>query len=185
MIGFKPLNLETWQDLQILFGDNGACGGCWCMTWRLTHKEYESNKGANNKIKFYNLIKERLPLGVLAYYNDFPIGWCSISPRKSLIRLENSKLFKRIDDKPVWSITCLFIHKNYRKKGLSTRIIRAAVNYAFENGASIIEAYPIIPKVNEMPAVFAWVGFVNSFIQAGFKKITQPSETRFIMRFEK
>ena len=95
MIGFKPLNLETWQDLQILFGDNGACGGCWCMTWRLTHKEYESNKGANNKIKFYNLIKERLPLGVLAYYNDFPIGWCSISPRKSLIRLENSKLFKR------------------------------------------------------------------------------------------
>lgn len=185
MISYKSLDVETWPDLQSLFGEKGACGGCWCMTWRLTNKDYERNKGANNKAKFHDLIKQGFSLGVLAFYDNFPIGWCSVSPRTSLIRLENSRLFKRIDEKPVWSISCLFVHKNYRQNGMSTKLIREAANYAFENGASIVEAYPIIPKNKKMPTVFAWVGFANAYMKADFKKIAQPSETRLIVRLEK
>ena len=46
---FKALNLDTWPELQTLFGQKGACGGCWCMYWRLPHAEYEANKGQANK----------------------------------------------------------------------------------------------------------------------------------------
>lgn len=185
MIRFKSLSTETWLDLQSLFGDKGACGGCWCMYWRLAHKEYEKAKGQSNKLKFFDLVKKGLPLGVLAFQEDVPIGWCSISPKRELVRLEKSRLFKTIEEKPTWSITCLFIHKNHRDKGLSAELILAAAKYAFKNDACIIEAYPIIPKRTRMPSAFAWVGFVNSFIKAGFKKSIQPSENRLIMRLER
>lgn len=180
---FKSLNKETWSDLQTLFGEKGACGGCWCMYWRLSYKEYENRKGQKNKETLNDIINQGLPIGVLAFEDDIPIGWCSVSPKNTLIRLKSSRLFKNLNEtKTTWSITCLFIHKDYRNKGLSSEIISAATEYAFENGASVIEAYPIIPKNSAMAPAFAWVGFVNSFKRADFKKIIQVSESRLVMR---
>ena len=47
---FKPVTKELWTDLQALFGERGACGGCWCMLWRLTRKEFEARKGEGNRL---------------------------------------------------------------------------------------------------------------------------------------
>lgn len=185
MTTFKPLTKETWPNLQILFGDKGACGGCWCMYWRLAHKEYENGKGNTNKSRFFDLIEKELPLGVLAFYDDEPVGWCSISPKSELVRLKNSRLFKTIETIPAWSITCLYIHKKHRNKGMSSELIAAATEYALENGATTVEAYPIIPKAKRTPPAFAWVGFANSFIKSGFKEVIQASENRLIVRLEK
>jgi GNAT superfamily N-acetyltransferase len=182
---FKPLNEKTWHNLETLFGEKGACGGCWCMTWRLTQKEYEQSKGNGNKRKFFNAAKEGKPLGVIAYHNKIPIGWCSVSPRTSLVRLETSRLFKKADSIPVWSITCLFIKKEFRRKGISSKLIQQAASYAFKNGALAVESYPVIPKKKDMPDVFAYIGTSGAFMKAGFKTISQPSETRLIMRLGK
>ena len=179
---YKPLDVRTWPDLVSLFGKNGACGGCWCMTWRLTSKEYEANKGGGNKLKFHDLVKTSKPLGTLAFSNNMPIGWCSVSPRETFLGLEKSRLFKRIDSSPVWSVTCLFIRKDFRRDGLSSALIKTACNNAFNQGAETIEAYPIIPKKDKMPDVFAWVGFSKAYKNAGFDVVSQPSETRLIMR---
>ena len=75
------------------------------------------------------------------------------APRSSFIRLENSRLFKKLDNRSVWSITCLFVDKNYRRKSLSIKLIREATSFAFNHGTSIVEAYPIIPKINEIVKV--------------------------------
>ena len=184
-ITYRPLDLRTWPDLVSLFGKNGACGGCWCMTWRLTSKEYEANKGENNKLKFHDQVKAGKPLGTLAYSNNMPIGWCSVSPREAFPRLGNSRLLKRVDSNPVWSVTCLYIKKDFRKDGLSSTLIKAACNNAFKQGAETIEAYPILPKKDNMPDVFAWTGFANAYKNAGFEVISQPSETRLIVRLSK
>ena len=155
------------------------------MTWRLISKEYEKSKGARNCELLFQLVKNNEPLGIVAFEGKKPIGWCSISPREQLIRLEYSKLFKRIDDRPVWSITCIFIKKEYRKKGISSVLISEASKYAFLNGAGVIEAYPVISKKGKMiPDVFVYHGLVNAYKKAGFKKVKQPSETRLIMRLE-
>lgn len=183
-LDYQPLSKKNWPQLQQLFGERGACGGCWCMHWRLTNKEYERNKGSGNKQLFYDLIISKAPLGILAFFQGEPIAWCSVSPRDSLPRLETSRILKRVDNKPVWSITCLFLKKEFRRKGLSKSIIKAACDYAKAQGASIIEAYPIIPKKEKMPDAFAWVGFANAFEQAGFEAVAQPSETRLYMRYQ-
>jgi RimJ/RimL family protein N-acetyltransferase len=156
------------------------------MYWRRYHKEYESGKGEKNRDALSILINNGYPLGVLAFEDDQLIGWCSISPKNDLIRLQNSRLFNNPETmKSTWSITCIFIHKHHRNKGLSTTIISGAVDYAFKNGAFTIEAYPILPKNSRMPSAFAWVGFVNAFKKAGFKKIKQVSKGRLIMRLSR
>ncbi|MDX1939079.1 MAG: GNAT family N-acetyltransferase [Saprospiraceae bacterium] len=185
MIHCKPLDTNTWADLEALFGKKGACGGCWCMTWRLSSKDYEHNKGEGNKKLFLQMVEQHQPLGILAYDNEIAIGWCSVSPRVTLKRLQNSRLLKPLDDLPVWSITCLFVKKEYRRKGISAALIKAAANYAFEQGAPVVEAYPMIAKKENVPDVFAYIGLAQSFEKAGFKLLHQPSETRLVMRLEK
>jgi len=181
-IKFKALNKDTWTDLQTLFGPKGACGGCWCMYWRLPHKQYEAHRGQGNKEKLKSLIQNQAHLGVMAFDHDLPIAWCSVSPKTELPRIQTSRLFKNTSEvKDTWSITCLYIHKDHRGRGMSGTIISTAADYAFDHGAANIEAFPIIPK-SKIPAVFAWVGFVNSFERAGFKKIVQVSDTRALMR---
>lgn len=179
---FRPLTADTWPDLENLFGAKGACGGCWCMTWRLSSKDYERNKGEQNRLMFKEMAEHGQPLGIIAYDGSQAVGWCSVSPRKSLLRLENSRLLKSPDDLPVWSITCFFIRKSFRRKGLATNLIQAAAAYAFKHGAPAVEAYPMIPRKENVPEVFAFIGFAKMFEKAGFEVVGRPSESRLIMR---
>lgn len=182
MLEFKPLTIQTWPYLKKLFGDKGACGGCWCMYWRLMHKQYELQKGAKNKKAFQTLIQQEDPLGIIAMDSEVAIGWCSVSPKTSLVRLSRSRLFRDLEQKEgTWSITCLFVRKDCRNKGLSSKLIAAAAHYAFEQGATQIEGYPIIPQQKHVPPLFAYVGFDHSFTKAGFKEVVRVSSTRSVM----
>jgi len=108
---FYPVTKENWKDFENLFGEKGACAGCWCMLWRLRRKEYDRLRGAGNKRKMKSLVYAGIVPGILAYDNENPVGWCSIAPREDFPVLENSRVMKRIDDKPVWSVVCFFINK--------------------------------------------------------------------------
>lgn len=180
---FKPLTLATWNAFAELFGANGACGGCWCMTWRLKAADYNKQKGAGNKKAIQQLVKKNKPIGVLAFEDNTVAGWCAVAPREEYIRLENSKILKPVDEKPVWSVSCFFIKKEYRNKGLSQQLLKAAIKFAKSKGATIVEGYPVEAKDNKMPVVFAWTGFAPAFSKAGFKEVARRSETRPIMRY--
>ncbi|MCK5699781.1 MAG: GNAT family N-acetyltransferase [Cyclobacteriaceae bacterium] len=184
-LSFKPLSLSSWEAFEELFGERGACGGCWCMYWRLKNTDYEKQKGLGNKNAIKTLIEKKYPIGIIAYENEKPIGWCATAPRAKYLRLENSRILKRIDDKPVWSIVCFFIDKKFRGKGISVELIKEAAVYAIAQGATIIEAYPQIPKKDKIPPVFAYTGLASAFTKAGFKEVARRSETRPIMRYYK
>lgn len=183
-ITYRPLTVDTWKAFEKLFGPKGACGGCWCMTWRLNKKDYDASKGEGNKQLFQRLVKQNEPLGMLAFDGDEAVGWCAISPREKYVRLEKSRALKMVDDQPVWSVSCFYIAKAYRMKGLSTQLLRAAIKYAKDNGATIIEAYPIDTKGKKLPAVFAWTGFTSTFIHAGFKEVKRHTPSRGIFRYQ-
>ncbi len=179
---FYPATRGRWKDYEKLFGEKGACAGCWCMYWRLKASDWQKQKGNHNKKAMNKIINSGLIPGLLAYTDSEPIGWCSIAPRGEFIRLENSKILKRIDDKPVWSVVCLFIKKNYRNRGLSVQLLKAAKKYVKEEGGIILEGYPVEPKKDKMPDAFAWTGIASAFLKAGFKEVVRRSETRPIMR---
>jgi GNAT superfamily N-acetyltransferase len=181
---FQPLSNTTWPDFVELFGDKGACGGCWCMTWRLRAADFNKQKGEGNKKAIHRLVKEKKPLGIMAFSGNKAVGWCAVAPRSEYTRLETSRILKPVDGKPVWSVSCFFIQKGYRNKGVSKLLLQAAVEFAFSNGATIVEGYPVEPKTT-IPGVFAWTGFVSAFVKAGFKEVARRSETRPVMRLYK
>lgn len=182
-LDFFPLTSDRWDDFTQLFGERGACGGCWCMWMRLTRSVFEQQKGELNK----NAIKEfvdsgNIP-GLLAYQNDEPIGWISVAPREEFSVLQRSRILKPLDDKPVWSVACFFIDKEYRNQGLSVRLLHAAIEYVKQEGGEIVEGYPVEPRKDRMPAAFAWTGLASAFLAAGFSEKERRSETRPIMRY--
>ncbi|NTW45378.1 MAG: GNAT family N-acetyltransferase, partial [Anaerolineaceae bacterium] len=136
---FYPVTKESWKDFESLFGEKGACAGCWCMYWRMRIKDYDAQRGSGTKRKMKNLINGGIIPGILAYDNDVPVGWCSVAPREDFPVLENSRVLQRIDDKPVWSVVCFFINKDYRKKGLSVELLNAAKNFMKNNNGKILE----------------------------------------------
>jgi hypothetical protein len=113
---FYPLIPERWTDFEELFGEKGACGGCWCMWWRLKKKDFDAQKGEGNRKAMKEIVASRRVPGILAYYEELPVGWCSVAQREEFIRLEGSKILRPIDHQPVWSIMCLFVGKEYRRR---------------------------------------------------------------------
>lgn len=180
---FFPLTKERWSDFETLFGVRGACGGCWCMLWRLTRSEFERQKGEKNRKAMKTIVNSGEVPGILAFSHGHAVGWCSVAPRERFPALDRSRISKRIDDQPVWSITCFFIEKNYREQGLSVQLINAAIDYVQQQGGKILEAYPVEPKKDRAPAVFVWTGLAAAFKKAGFVECARRSETRPMMRY--
>ncbi len=182
-LSFHPATAEQWSDVEELFGERGACGGCWCMFWRVPRKDYERDKGAGNKRAFKKIVTSGHEPGIIAYNGEEPIGWCAVAPREEYVGLERSRILKPVDEKPVWSVSCLFIKKAYRRQGVSGKLLCAAVEFAASQGARIIEGYPVEPMPS-MPDAFLWQGIPSAFRAAGFSEVLRRSKTRPIMRFE-
>src|SRR3712207_1634171 len=163
---FYTLSSQRWEDLERLFGERGACGGCWCMWWRLRRSEYDRQKGEGNRRSLRALVEAGEPVGILAYLAGEPVGWCAVAPRRSYPGLARSRILAPVegedggdgDGEAVWSVTCLFVARPYRRRGLTARLLEAAVAHARDRGARVVEGYPVEPRQPAMPPVFAATG---------------------------
>lgn len=181
-IEWHPLTEDRWKDFEQLFGERGACGGCWCMTWRRTSAEFNANKGAGNRAAIRRLVKSGREPGLLMYVDGRLAGWCSVAPRSEFVRLQTSRVWAPIDDQPVWSVSCFFVAKEFRNQGLSVELLKAGVEFARQRGAKIVEGYPQDLKGKRLPAAFVWTGLLRTFERAGFKLAAKRSELKPIMR---
>lgn len=179
---FHPLTMHHWDAFTRLFGEKGACGGCWCMHWRLTAAAFNAQRGECNRQAMHALVIQGKPVGVMAFERDIAVGWCAVAPRAEYPRFNNSRILKSVDAAPVWSVTCFYIAKQYRMKGMSVPLLNAAVAYATANGAAIVEGYPVEPSHGKQPDVFVWTGLAATFIKAGFTEVVRRSKVRPIMR---
>ncbi len=180
---FHPVTAARWQDLETLFGKNGAYANCWCMWWRMTRSAFDKQTGQEKKQALKAIVDSDEVPGFLAYAHGQPIAWCSIAPRESYPSLGRSWVLKRVDEEPVWSIVCFFVAKPFRRQGFMVRLLKAAIEYAREHGAEIVEGYPVEPKESELSGAFGFTGIVSAFREAGFVEVLRRSENRPIMRY--
>ena len=180
----EPATPERWADLAKVFGERGACGGCWCMHWRLGRKDWEAGKGPKNKRALKKIVDAGEMPGILGYVDGEPMAWCAVAPRAAYPALARSRVLKPVDDAPVWSVSCLFVLKSYRRRGVSVRMLEEAVTFAGSQGAKIIEGYPIEPTMHRTPDPFIWLGTPSAFLKAGFKEVARRSKSRPIMRVD-
>lgn len=181
-LSFKPLKRNLWTDFEELFGPNGACAGCWCMFWKLRGKAYEEVRGYETRQMHKSIVDSGVSTGLLAYLHGEVVGWIAVEPRESYPRLAHSRTLKPVDEQPVWSVTCFFIAKKFRRQGITVELLRAAVEYVRKQGGKIVEGYPVDAQTN-MPAPSIYTGTASAFQQAGFKEVARHTPTRPIFRF--
>jgi GNAT superfamily N-acetyltransferase len=176
----RVLRPDDWPTIARLFGDNGACGGCWCMWWRVPRggKLWEEVKGRRNRDSLRRGIRTGKVHAVIAFSDDEPVGWCSFGPRPTFPRLERVRALRRKVSEDTWSIVCFFIPAGWRGRGVATELLRTATAEAFALGAREIEGYPVVPKSGTVPAAFAWTGVPALFRSSGYRKLRRPAASR-------
>ncbi|MHA4741051.1 GNAT family N-acetyltransferase [Dyadobacter sp. MSC1_007] len=170
---FKPVDDKTWPDLVKLFEHKGGPSYCWCMAWReLDNNDRSDNKAKKNALK--SQVDGKIPIGLVGYFDDEPVAWCSVGPRESFRDLGG-------DDKleNVWSITCFFIRRDKRKLRLTEQLIKEATIYAKKHGAKHMEAYPVDP---DSPS-YRFMGFKPLFEKMGFNYRHKAGSRRHVMVF--
>jgi len=182
-LSFQPLKRNLWTDLEELFGHNGACAGCWCMFWKLRGKDYEEARHYETRQMHKAIVDSGTPTGLLAYSDGEVVGWVAVEPRSAYEKLAHSRVLKPVDDEPVWSVTCFFVAKKFRRKGITVSLLKAAVEHVKQMGGRIVEGYPVETE-KDMPAPFIYTGTASAFHQAGFKEVARHAPTRPIFRFD-
>jgi len=176
-----PVTPDRWPDLEALFGEKGACAGCWCMWMRLPTAAFRRGKGEGNRRALKALVSKRPP-GLIAYVGGGPAGWVAVAPREEYVRLENSRVLEPVAGEGVWAAPCFFIGAAFRGAGLTATLLEAAVAHAKRNGARALEGYPNVNRRERQPPAFVWTGFESTFKRAGFQEIARRSPTRPILR---
>ena len=181
-VDFVSLTPATWTVFEQLMGERGGCGGCWCMAFRLPRKEFEEKKHEGNKAAMKAIVEAGEPVGLLASVDGETVGWIALAPREAYWRIEHSRSLKRIDDTPVWSVTCFFVKKEFSRAGVSTILLRGAVDFARKKGVTMLEAYPTIPYAEKIPDPFLWTGALSVFVKNGFTFVQRNGKSRAIGR---
>lgn len=180
-LDIRPLTPELLDDMgSVLRGSWGST--CWCIYPRLTHRQMldlpgEGPHGPRRREEMTRLAQRDYSPGLLAFQGDQPVGWIAVAPRDELTRVARSRTTPPVDDEPVWVIPCITVRKAHRGQGIAVAMIRAAVGYAGEHGAAIVEAYPREgnERIGDDNAFF---GTERMFSRAGFRVVRGPLEGR-------
>jgi len=187
-LDMAPLTPVRWPDLDAVFGARGCsvARGCWCMAYRLTGT-MEVPEGLTRSQAYRSslraLVEAGVSPGLIGYRDGVPVGWISLGPREQYERLRRSPVMKAVDDLPVWSIVCFVVPGRHRGQGVARALLRGAVAYAKEQGATILEAYPV-DKPGPSKAEDLWFGTKSMFDQAGFVEVARRRPHRPVVRLE-
>ena len=191
-----PANEASWGDLAAVLGARGYRNtGCWCQRFKLRGREWDAE--AVPVAERARRLREQTQCGnpranhtsgLVAYLEGEPVGWCAVEPRTAYVRLGTSPWKDRAEDKTdnsVWAVTCFAIRRDFRRRGISRALARAAVDFARERGARVLEGYPMIPEPGkDVPWGELHVGHRNIFAAAGFAEISRPTLRRAVMRID-
>ena len=189
---FHPVTADRWPDLDRLFSESageelGNPSRCWCMEWRLaSHRAWREGAGEANREGMRRWVGGGDVPGILAYVDGKPAGWCSVSPKSSLVGFRQPKDFPQAGGsasrgaatQAVWSVICFYVPEAHRGQGLMGRLLLAAVTYAKANGAQVIEGYPFVPEKADDGAG----GTTAVFERAGFERVRELLPGQWLMR---
>jgi GNAT superfamily N-acetyltransferase len=173
-----PLTPDLWPAFEDLLSQGGPCSRCWCMYWRIG-PGYHKRKPDTNRSAFQALVLSGPPPGLVALSGNVSLGWCQLTPRDALPWLDRVGKLRRVDNEPVWSVSCFYVRKGHRKKGLSRRLLEAAIETARRNRVRLLEAYPLDARLTQTSS---YTGYVSTFLRSGFKVVARHAPTQPIMR---
>lgn len=176
----RELTAELWPEFEKLFGQNGACAGCWCMWWRIPDGErFVDVRGPEAKRRQKALVLSGKSRGLLAFAAGEPVGWCAYGRRSDFVALARSRTLASDASEGLWSLPCFFIKRGWRGRGVARALLRAALATLARQGATIAEAYPVRPPASNASAFTGTVPWLES---EGFRVVTDRPRGRQLAR---
>jgi GNAT superfamily N-acetyltransferase len=178
-----PATADRFDDVSsVLAPKNPDAPACWCLSYRIPNEEFHELSGPERPARLRRYAEEGRAPGVIAYVDEEVAGWCSVAPRASHHRLTRSRTIPHVDDVPVWSVICIVIRPQFRRQGLSRHLLAGAIEYARDQGAPMLEAYPIDAQGARIGSAFAYVGTTDLFASAGFERVVETGSKSGGMR---
>ena len=183
-ITIAPATAGRFDDAEhALTGGDGP--SCQCQWWRMRNTDFQRTTREDREGMLRAELDARPAPALVAYVDDEAAGWVRVGPRTTQPRLSRTRTFAASshdwDDPTVWAVTCFVVRRDYRGLGLMTRLLAAAVDHARENGARVIEAYPIDTTVSSRASNELYTGILSVFEAAGFREVTRPKPERVIV----
>jgi GNAT superfamily N-acetyltransferase len=147
----------------------------------MRQSEWLAAKGDGTKRRMRARVRKGPPPGVLAYAGDDAVGWCAVGPRETYPRLARSKILAPVDDALVWSVTCFFVRRDWRRRGVTVALLNGVARWVASCGGRIVEGYPTDTQ-KDQPAAFVHHGLLAAFRRAKFREVARRSKTRPIVR---
>lgn len=184
-ITIAPLTVERLPDLATLFGTSRTTNGCYCMWFLQPAQESRAGWSGGNKLAFEACARdEQLPMGLLAYLDGQPVGWCAAGPRSRYSRALRSTVLRQRDpaeDDRTWLVPCFFVRTGFRRRGVMRELLTRAASLAAEHGAAAIEGFPLAGD-RRRGSGDAYLGVEPVFVACGFVEVDRPTANRVVMR---
>jgi GNAT superfamily N-acetyltransferase len=187
----RPATPDRWNDLATVFGRRGEDPSwCWCQLFlrsapsgSATAEPVPDNREALRQ----EIADAAVPPGLLAYVDDHPVGWTRVGPRTDFPRVGgNRALAKLLTDEPgVWWVTCFAVDSRYRRSGVGSALLQAAVEFARDHGATAVEGHPVDVaglSAARVGGSAVFTGTVAMFAAAGFTEVGRTYPSRPVMR---
>ena len=167
----KPLNKSTWPDFaRLVEKHNGVWGGCWCMGFHFEHKEptpHPPHGPAKER-----RVREGRAHAALVYDGGAAVGWCQFGPTEELPGIKHKKDYQKgLTNLPDWRITCFFVDRDYRHKGVAVVALEGALNEIARLGGGTVESYPEDVDGRKTSGSFLYNATLGMFERKGFKRM--------------
>ena len=185
-ITVAPATLKTFDDVERALTGGGDGASCQCQWWMVTGARFDALGRTGREEMLVDELEQSTPPGLVGYVDGAPAGWVRVGPRPMQERLLRTRIVKTgatppLDDPEVWAITCFSVRKEHRSAGVAQALLGAAVDFARDQGASLVEGYPQDTSSGNPPVNDRYVGTVAMFERAGFRMISHPTPKRAVM----
>ncbi|WP_420178266.1 GNAT family N-acetyltransferase [Paenarthrobacter sp. TA1.8] len=181
----------TWAAVEELFGTKGEPSRCWCRWFALTGNDWAGTSPGDRRELLKSSFQTGPAPGVLAFRDGRPVGWCAVEPRAKYPRLKRSQVLREAglrseEGLDLWAVSCFVVAPNHRRTGVSFALLSAAMDHAFNNGANVIEAYPVdTDQRTKVTASDLFHGTLSLFKAAGFSSVSESVPGRPVVRLKK
>ena len=174
----QPATADRFDDAEHALTGGGDGASCQCQWWTITNAEFNATSRDEKTELLRDELQGEVPPALIAYVDGEAAGWVRVGPRDAQRRIARTREFAEAtqppDDPTVWSVSCFVVRKEHRGIGLNARLLEAAVAFAHEHGARIVEGYPIDVSSGKKSSNGLFRGVLSVFESAGFREIARP-----------